>query len=59
MEPPAAANCAAANGAAANGEGAGHGHGDGLAFATQAIHGGQRPCPVTGAVFPPLYTSST
>lgn len=29
------------------------------AFATQAIHGGQRVCPTTGAVFPPLYTSST
>jgi hypothetical protein len=28
-------------------------------FATEAIHGGQRVCPVTGAVFPPIYTSST
>lgn len=37
----------------------GHHHGQRLAFATEAIHGGQRVCPVTGAVFPPLYTSST
>jgi cystathionine gamma-lyase len=28
-------------------------------FATAAIHGGQRVDPSTGAVFPPLYTSST
>lgn len=35
-------------------------HGDvDAAFATLAIHGGQTVCPTTGAVFPPLYTSST
>ncbi|RTE86525.1 MULTISPECIES: cystathionine gamma-synthase [Gammaproteobacteria] len=30
-----------------------------LAFATRAIHGGQEPEPVTGAVMPPIVTSST
>jgi len=34
-------------------------HGADAAFSTQTIHGGQRVCPSTGAVFPPLYTSST
>jgi cystathionine gamma-lyase len=29
------------------------------AFATRAIHGGQFPDPTTGAVMPPIYTSST
>lgn len=29
------------------------------AFSTLTIHGGQRVDPTTGAVFPPLYTSST
>jgi cystathionine gamma-lyase len=29
------------------------------AFATRVIHGGQRPDPLTGAVMPPIYTSST
>ncbi|KAI8474594.1 MAG: cystathionine beta-lyase [Monoraphidium minutum] len=57
------------NGAAtgANGEGAASAatgdddiaHAEPMAFATAVIHGGQRVCPVTGAVFPPLYTSST
>lgn len=41
----------------ANGDAEGH-KGD-PSFATQAIHGGQRVDPTTGAVFPPLYTSST
>lgn len=30
-----------------------------LAFATRVIHGGQAPEPVTGAVMPPIFTSST
>lgn len=30
-----------------------------LAFATRTIHGGQAPEPVTGAVMPPIVTSST
>ncbi|HEY3730673.1 MAG TPA: PLP-dependent aspartate aminotransferase family protein [Steroidobacteraceae bacterium] len=30
-----------------------------LAFATRAIHGGQAPDPSTGAVMPPIYTTST
>lgn len=30
-----------------------------LAFATRAIHGGQSPDPTTGAVMPPIVTSST
>lgn len=30
-----------------------------LAFATRAIHGGQAPDPTTGAVMPPIVTSST
>lgn len=28
-------------------------------FATRAVHAGERPCPVTGAVAPPLYQTST
>jgi cystathionine gamma-lyase len=28
-------------------------------FATRAIHGGQRPDPLTGAVMPPIYATST
>ena len=30
-----------------------------MKFATKAIHGGQAPEPVTGAVMPPIFTSST
>jgi cystathionine gamma-lyase len=30
-----------------------------LAFATRVIHGGQTPDPSTGAVMPPIYTTST
>ncbi len=30
-----------------------------LAFATRAIHGGQHPDPLTGAVMPPIYATST
>ncbi|WP_278354488.1 cystathionine gamma-synthase [Idiomarina abyssalis] len=30
-----------------------------MKFATRAIHGGQSPEPVTGAVMPPIFTSST
>ncbi|MHB8815391.1 MAG: trans-sulfuration enzyme family protein [Steroidobacteraceae bacterium] len=30
-----------------------------LRFATRAIHGGQRPDPMTGAVMPPIYATST
>jgi cystathionine gamma-lyase len=30
-----------------------------LAFATRAIHGGQHPDPLTGAVIPPIYATST
>src|SRR6185312_11482 len=30
-----------------------------LRFATRAIHGGQHPDPLTGAVMPPLYATST
>jgi cystathionine beta-lyase/cystathionine gamma-synthase len=30
-----------------------------LHFDTQCIHGGQEPCPQTGAVMPAIYTSST
>ena len=26
---------------------------------TKAVHGGQRPCPLTGAVIPPIYLAST
>src|ERR1700733_10999931 len=32
---------------------------EGLAFATRVIHGGQRPDPLTGAVMPPIYATST
>lgn len=38
----------------------GGGHDDGaLRFDTRAIHGGQRPDPLTGAVMPPIYATST
>ena len=30
-----------------------------LHLASRCIHGGQAPCPVTGAVMPPIYTTST
>jgi cystathionine gamma-lyase len=30
-----------------------------LRFATRAIHGGQRPDPLTGAIMPPIYATST
>jgi cystathionine gamma-lyase len=30
-----------------------------LSFATRVIHGGQRPDPLTGAVVPPIYATST
>lgn len=30
-----------------------------FAFATQVIHAGQQPDPTTGAIMPPIYTSST
>jgi len=30
-----------------------------LRIATQVIHGGQRPEPITGAVVPPIFTSAT
>ena len=30
-----------------------------LEFATRVIHGGQRPDPLTGAVMPPIYATST
>ncbi len=30
-----------------------------LSFATRAIHGGQEPDPLTGAVMPPIYATST
>ncbi|HEX5462931.1 MAG TPA: PLP-dependent aspartate aminotransferase family protein [Steroidobacteraceae bacterium] len=30
-----------------------------MRFATRAIHGGQRPDPLTGAVMPPIYATST
>ncbi len=32
---------------------------DGLHFATRVIHGGQHPDPLTGAVMPPIYATST
>ena len=32
-------------------------HGGG--FGTRAIHGGQAPCPATGAIMPPVYMTST
>ncbi|MBV8852740.1 MAG: PLP-dependent transferase, partial [Sinobacteraceae bacterium] len=28
-------------------------------FATRTIHGGQQPDPLTGAVMPPIYATST
>ena len=28
-------------------------------FATRVIHGGQRPDPLTGAIMPPIYATST
>src|SRR5215831_11126319 len=31
----------------------------GQRFATRVIHGGQRPDPLTGAVMPPIYATST
>ncbi len=34
-------------------------HGDGRGFATKAIHAGQHPDPVTGAVMTPIYQTST
>ncbi|UXH78418.1 trans-sulfuration enzyme family protein [Roseateles amylovorans] len=40
--------------------GAAHGHDDAsLRFDTRAIHGGQHPDPLTGAVMPPIYATST
>ena len=30
-----------------------------LRFDTRAIHGGQHPDPLTGAVMPPIYATST
>ncbi|HEY6483880.1 MAG TPA: PLP-dependent transferase [Steroidobacteraceae bacterium] len=33
--------------------------GEDQAFATRVIHGGQRPDPLTGAVMPPIYATST
>ncbi|SEK86877.1 cystathionine gamma-lyase [Roseateles sp. YR242] len=35
------------------------GHGADLRFDTLAIHGGQQPDPLTGAVMPPIYATST
>src|SRR5690606_21970037 len=32
---------------------------EGMSFDSLAIHGGQKPDPVTGAVMPPLYQTST
>src|SRR5579871_2437792 len=32
---------------------------EGLRFATRTIHGGQQPDPLTGAVMPPIYATST
>ena len=32
---------------------------DSTRLATMAVHGGQAPCPTTGAVMPPIYLSST
>ncbi len=32
---------------------------EGLAFGTQVIHGGQKPDPLTGAIMPPIYATST
>ncbi len=34
-------------------------HNGGQRFATRVIHGGQRPDPLTGAVMPPIYATST
>jgi len=36
-----------------------HPHDAGLRFDTRAIHGGQHPDPLTGAVMPPIYATST
>lgn len=36
-----------------------HVHDETLHFDSRCIHGGQAPCEVTGAVMPPIYTSST
>jgi cystathionine gamma-lyase len=53
------------NGAAAHHKQSGHAaaddhdHAAGLGFATRTIHGGQRVCPSTGALMPPIYVSST
>ena len=33
--------------------------GDSYNFETRVIHSGQKPCPVTGAVMPPVYQTST
>ncbi len=46
------------NDAANNGHGRGH-DGASLRFDTLAIHGGQHPDPLTGAVMPPIYATST
>jgi cystathionine gamma-lyase len=32
---------------------------DGLGFETRVIHGGQKPDPLTGAIMPPIYATST
>ena len=32
---------------------------NGQRFATRVIHGGQQPDPLTGAVMPPIYATST
>ena len=36
-----------------------HSHPANLHLDSRVIHGGQRPDPTTGAVMPPIYTSST
>ena len=66
MASASAAHAPATNGNASkhdgeNGGGAHHPHVDdaSLRFASLAIHGGQRPDPVTGAIMPPISVSST
>jgi hypothetical protein len=60
MASASAAHAPVANGNGKHGcDGGGHVDEASLRFASLAIHGGQRPDPVTGAIMPPISVSST
>src|SRR5579871_5971124 len=54
--PPHSAGAHSADGHSTAGADGAH---DSHRFATRVIHGGQRPDPLTGAVMPPIYATST